>query len=59
MKAGYVDLHAKIKVRITEVLFDAKGERKESIKLVDTTVGRALLSEILPEGLSFDLINKR
>ncbi len=29
--AGYADLHAKIKVRITEVLFDAKGERNESV----------------------------
>ena len=29
-----------------------------SVRLVDTTVGRALLSEILPKGLSFDLINQ-
>ena len=27
-------------------------------KLVDTTVGRALLSEILPKGLPFSNINK-
>ncbi len=56
--AGYADLHAKIKVRITEVLFDAKGERNESVKRVDTTVGRALLRETLPDGLPFALINK-
>ena len=26
--------------------------------MVDTTVGRSLLSEILPKGLSFDLVNQ-
>ena len=26
--------------------------------MVETTVGRALLSEILPKGLSFDVINR-
>ncbi len=34
------------------------GEFVSAIKLVDTTVGRALLSEILPKGLAFELINK-
>ncbi len=42
---GVVAKHAKIKVRIDG-------------KLVDTTVGRVIISEILPEGLSFDLVNK-
>jgi len=55
---GLADLHAKIKVRITEVLFDAKGERVENTKLVDSTIGRALLREILPDGLPFSLINR-
>jgi DNA-directed RNA polymerase subunit beta' len=40
-----VDLHARIKVRI-------EGE------LVETTVGRVLLREILPEEIPFELINK-
>jgi DNA-directed RNA polymerase subunit beta' len=43
--AGEVDLHARIKVRI-------EGKR------YDTTVGRLLLYEIVPEGLSFDVVNK-
>ena len=30
---------------------------QERRRLVETSVGRALLSEILPKGLSFDLIN--
>lgn len=55
---GHIDLHAKIKVRIKDVTFSENGERQESTKLVETTVGRALLSEILPEGLPFELANK-
>ena len=36
----------------------AGGGMQERIRHVQTTVGRALLSEILPKGLSFDLINQ-
>ncbi|MBI5038506.1 MAG: DNA-directed RNA polymerase subunit beta' [Nitrospirae bacterium] len=43
--AGVADEHAKIKVRIN-------GE------LVDTTVGRILLGEIMPSGMPFSLANK-
>jgi len=43
--AGVIDLHAKIKVRI-------EG------KLTDTTTGRVLLYEVVPEGIPFDIINK-
>src|SRR6201747_1440598 len=46
-----VELHAKIKVRIREVEIDEKKNRTEKTGLVDTTVGRALLAEILPEGM--------
>jgi DNA-directed RNA polymerase subunit beta' len=53
-----IDMQARIKVRIREVTFDADGERQEIRRLVETTTGRALLSEILPDGLSFDLINR-
>src|SRR3989442_398753 len=53
-----VDLHAKISVRIKEVLVGPNGERSDKITRYDTTVGRALLSEILPAGLPFDTINK-
>jgi len=50
-------LHAKIKVRISDVIRDEFGQRHPRTAIVQTTVGRALLSEILPEGLPFDLIN--
>ncbi len=52
-----VELHARIKVRIREILLE-NGERREQTRLVDTTVGRALLFDIVPEGLSFDLVNQ-
>ncbi len=52
-----VQLHAKVKVRITETVIAADGSRSKKTSIVDTTVGRALLSEILPEGLPFELAN--
>jgi DNA-directed RNA polymerase subunit beta' len=55
---GHADLQARIKVRIRQVTFSEEGERIEDISLQDTTVGRALLWEIVPEGLGFDLVNQ-
>ena len=52
------DMHAKVKVRMNEVVFDADGNRQDEIKLIDTTVGRALLAEVLPDGLPFALVNQ-
>jgi DNA-directed RNA polymerase subunit beta' len=53
-----VDLQAKVKVRLTEHVRDANGKLGPNTRVVDTTVGRSLLSEILPRGLSFDAINQ-
>jgi DNA-directed RNA polymerase subunit beta' len=53
-----VELNAKILVRIKEIEVDAEGGRREVTTRYDTTVGRALLSAILPAGLPFPLINK-
>ena len=52
-----VELHAKCKVRITESVLAEDGSRSQQSSIVDTTVGRALLREILPEGLPFALAN--
>ena len=49
-----VGLHAGVKVRITETLKD--GSLKHST--VDTTVGRVLISEVLPPGVPFEAVNK-
>src|SRR2546428_649812 len=56
---GVVEITAKISVRLTEWVKDKNnGDFVPETKLVDTTVGRALLSEILPKGLPFSNINK-
>ncbi len=44
-------------MRIPRYELDENGEAQEVKGLVDTTVGRSLLSEILPGGLTFDLVN--
>src|SRR5712664_426027 len=53
-----VDLHARVWVRIRETEVSEEGERSEKVTRYETTVGRALLSEILPAGLPFELLNK-
>jgi DNA-directed RNA polymerase subunit beta' len=59
LDAGVVELTAKVAVRLTEWTKDKEtGEFVPTTSLVDTTVGRALLSEILPKGLPFSNINK-
>jgi DNA-directed RNA polymerase subunit beta' len=53
-----VDLHARVWVRIKERDLNEAGEVTEKIVRHETTIGRALLSEILPAGLPFELLNK-
>ena len=52
------ELHARVKVRITQYDVNEAGEKVANTSLVETTVGRALLSTILPQGLDFALINQ-
>ena len=47
-QAGVVDLHAKIKVRITKKV----GDHSIS-KIIDTTVGRMIFNEPIPQDLGF------
>ena len=56
--AKQVDLQAKVKVRIRQVLKDLDGNMQETVTLEDTTVGRALLFDILPDGLPLSLVNQ-
>ena len=51
-------LHARVTVRIKEVTLDENKNRVETVKRVETTLGRALLSEILPPGLPFSFVDK-
>ena len=52
-----VHLQARIKVRINESTI-VDGQKVPRRRRVETTVGRALLSEVLPDGLSFDIVNQ-
>jgi DNA-directed RNA polymerase subunit beta' len=59
LDACAVELTARVNVRLVEFTKDkVTGEFSSNIKLRSTTVGRALLSEILPQGLPFENIDK-
>ena len=57
-KRSEVELHAQDQRAHQGKDLDANGEKTDKITRYETTVGRALLSEILPAGLPFALINK-
>jgi DNA-directed RNA polymerase subunit beta' len=57
-EAGAVDLHARVKVRITEQRLDAEGNDYDHTELTDTTVGRALLSQVIPVGMPFSMVDR-
>ncbi|WP_434340505.1 DNA-directed RNA polymerase subunit beta' [Motilimonas cestriensis] len=57
-RAGAVELHARVKVRITETVIDDEGNRSEVVSLKDTTVGRSILWLIAPAGMDFELFNQ-
>ena len=56
--AKHVDLQAKVKVRVTEYVKAEDGTLEGTNTVTDTTVGRALLSQIMPQGMPYSLINK-
>jgi len=55
---GVAALHARVKVRIREVLKHDDGTMEERWSVKDTTVGRAMVWEIVPDGLPFELVDK-
>jgi len=57
-ESGQVEINARIQVRIKETDVHEDGSKHEKLTRYQTTVGRALLSEILPHGLPFEVINK-
>ncbi|MCP5091828.1 MAG: DNA-directed RNA polymerase subunit beta' [Gammaproteobacteria bacterium] len=57
-ETGAADLQASVKVRVEAHEESEDGELVQVMKIVDTTVGRALLSDILPKGLDFEYINR-
>ncbi len=59
LQAGVLELTARISVRLTEYERDrATKTLTPKTAVVETTAGRALLSEILPKGLPFSVMNK-
>ncbi len=52
-----VELQTRITVRINDYVKNDEGEWEPITNRVETTVGRALLSEILPKGLPFKALN--
>ncbi|MDG2353244.1 MAG: DNA-directed RNA polymerase subunit beta', partial [Gammaproteobacteria bacterium] len=57
-ESGSASLHAKVKLRIQEYEKVDGKYQPTTKRIVDTTIGRAIFSRILPAGLSFDLINE-
>ncbi|MCZ4374170.1 MULTISPECIES: DNA-directed RNA polymerase subunit beta' [Vibrio] len=53
------ELHARVKVRITETVVDEDGNSTTETKMVDTTVGRAMLWQIVPSGLPYSIVNQK
>jgi len=54
-----LDIHSRISVRLPQYEAGAvEGEWIEKIVRIETTVGRAILSKILPKGLPFKVIDK-
>ena len=56
--AGVLSLQAIAKIRIKEVSEDENGEMITTRKVYETTVGRAIISELLPEGIPFEVVDK-
>ena len=55
---GVAELQARVRIRVPMEEVGEDGEARRVAKLVETTIGRALLSGILPPGLDFDLVNR-
>ena len=53
-----VELQSKIQLRVTEKIKNVDGEDEpERVTRYETTVGRALIWEIVPEGMPFSVVN--
>ena len=57
-RTGVAELHARVKIRITEHVRNKNGELEARTELRNTTVGRAILWQVCPDGLPYDLIDQ-
>jgi len=53
-----VDLQARVTVRVPDADTDENGETVPVLRRRETTVGRAMLSELLPEGLPYEMVER-
>ncbi len=58
LQSNALHIHSKIQLRIQENIKSEGKEEGKSFRRVETTAGRAVIWSIVPEGLSFDLINQ-
>ncbi|MCF6202365.1 MAG: DNA-directed RNA polymerase subunit beta' [Methylococcaceae bacterium] len=52
-----VEIQSKIKLRVTEKIKNNSGEFQDRVTRYETTVGRALIWAIVPDGMPFDVVN--
>jgi DNA-directed RNA polymerase subunit beta' len=57
-ETGLAELQAQVKIRIREWIYRGDGEYDEITKVRDTTIGRAILFDIVPKGLPFSMVDK-
>ena len=58
-RTGVTELHARVKIRITEYFKDEEGNfTVPKTILRDTTVGRAIMWQVCPKGMPYDLIDQ-
>ena len=56
-ESGVADLHARITVRIMDSVENEAGRWIRQEKRVETTIGRAIVSDILPDGMEFSNVD--
>ncbi|MEW8204597.1 MAG: DNA-directed RNA polymerase subunit beta', partial [Candidatus Thiodiazotropha taylori] len=57
-EAGHADLQARVKVRMKETVLDDDGNISEETRIIETTIGRTLVYNIVPAGLPFSLVDQ-
>ena len=57
LDAKVIELQSKIQVRITEKVSDNDDQVEYKTTRYETTVGRVLIWEIVPEGMPFEIVN--
>ena len=57
-RTDIADLHARVKVRITEYNKDTKNNFISKNTIINTTIGRAILWMIVPKGLPYSMVNQ-